>query len=89
MRILKKRFDLDEKLIKSYFHPYIYLGRELITHSELSLAQVQKTIAIEVEKLDGVAVAIASADIESGSILSDYLHTLVANNHNINRLGNI
>ena len=89
MQALKKQFGFSTKLIKSYFHPYIYLDRALIARKKLSLAQVQKAVAIEVDKFDGVALAITSSDIEAGSLPKNYLHTLVANNHSSNRSGDI
>lgn len=89
MKALKKQFGFDKQLIKSYFHPYIYLDRDLILRRKLSLAQVQQAVAKEVGKLDGVAIAITSTDLESGKFPSDYLHTLVANNHSKNRSGDV
>ncbi|TPH15901.1 alkaline phosphatase family protein [Litorilituus lipolyticus] len=89
LQALKKQFGLDKKLIKTYFHPYIYLDRELISRRKLSLSQVQKAVAHEVEKLDGVAVAISSADIEANDVPNDYVHSLVANNHNQVRSGDV
>jgi len=89
MQALKKQFGFDKALIKSYFHPYIYLDRELIARRKLSLEQVQKSVAMEVEKFDGVALAVTSTDIEQGNTPQDYLHTLVANNHSKNRSGDV
>ncbi|WP_019027401.1 alkaline phosphatase family protein [Colwellia piezophila] len=89
MQALKRQFGFDSALIKSYFHPYIYLDRDLIARRKLSLAQVQKAVANEVAKFDGVAIAVTSTDLESGQIPQDYLHTLVANNHNSIRSGDI
>jgi len=89
MQVLKKQFGIDRALIKSYFHPYIYLDKELIARRKLSLEQVQKAVSIEVSKFDGVALAVTSADIEQGNIPNDYLHTLVGNNHSNNRSGDI
>lgn len=89
MTALKKKFGLAEQLIKTYFHPYIYLDRETIAEKGLSLAQVQKLVAAEIEQLEGVAIAVASTDIENGHVPNDYLHNLVANNHSKNRSGDI
>jgi hypothetical protein len=89
MQALKQKFGFDKTLIKSYFHPYIYLDRELISRRKLSLKQVQKAVAAEVSKFDGVALAVTSTDLESGSTPQDYLHTLVVNNHSKNRSGDI
>ncbi|MCJ8321260.1 MAG: alkaline phosphatase family protein, partial [Colwellia sp.] len=89
MQALKKKFGFDSALIKSYFHPYIYLDKDLIARRKLSLKQVQKAVAAEVEKFDGVALVITSSDIESGNTPQDYLHTLVVNNHSKNRSGDV
>lgn len=89
LKTLKKRFGLDQKLIKTYFHPYIYLDRELIASKKLSLAQVQKAVAQEVEKLDGVSLAISSTAIEANAVPNDYVHSLVINNHNQLRSGDV
>lgn len=89
MKALKKRFGFDTALIKSYFHPYIYLDRDLIAERKLSLEQVQKAVAMEVSKFDGVALAVTSSDIETGNTPQDYLHTLVVNNHSKNRSGDV
>ena len=89
MKALKKSFDVDEELIESYFHPYVYLNRTFIDKKGLSLTKVQQAVAAELDKLDGVALAVTSTDIETGNIPNDYLHTLVANNHSKNRSGDI
>ncbi len=89
MEALKKQFGFDTALIKSYFHPYIYLDRDLIEQRNLSLEQVQKAVATEVAKFDGVAIAVTSTNIETGKTPQDYLHTLVVNNHSKNRSGDI
>jgi len=89
MLALKSKFGIDKTLIKTYFHPYLYLDRELIEQKGLSLEQVQQVVAKEVEKLEGVEMAIASTDIEKGQFPNDYLHTLVVNNHSKNRSGDI
>jgi len=89
MKALKKQFGFDTALIKSYFHPYIYLDRDLIARRKLSLEQVQKAVADEVSKFDGVALAVTSTNLETGNIPQDYLHTLVANNHSKVRSGDI
>lgn len=89
MKALKKQFGFDNALIKSYFHPYIYLDRDLIARRKLSLEQVQKAVAAEVSKFDGVALAVTSTDIESGNTPQNYLHKLVVNNHSKNRSGDI
>ena len=56
----------------------LYLDRELIARRKLSLAEVQQAVAVEIDKLDDVALAVTSSDIESGSILMIiYIHLLL------------
>lgn len=89
MKVVKQKFGISETLIKDFFSPYIYLDRDLIAKHKLTLAEVQKAVAEEVSKFDGVALAVTSTDIESGNIPKNYLHDLVLNNHSKNRSGDI
>lgn len=89
MQALKDKFGFDKDVIKSYFHPYVYLDKAVIANKGYALSDVQSAVAAEISKLDGVSAAITSSNIESGNIPNDYLHTLVANNHSKNRSGDI
>ena len=86
---LKARFGIGEELIQEYFHPYLYLNKDLIRQKGLDLAEVQHAVAAEVNKLEGVAVAIPASAILSGQIPDTQVTRAVLNNHNINRSGDL
>ena len=86
---LKKRFGIGEELIRGYFHPYVYLNRELIAEKGLSLGEVEEAVATELVKLDGVALAVSSTAMASGRLPDTPLLRSVLNNYNPRRSGEI
>jgi hypothetical protein len=86
---LKRRFGIGEELIRGYFHPYLYLNRELIAKKGLSLGEVEEAVATELVKLDGVALAVSSTAIASGRLPDTPLLRSVLNNYNPRRSGEI
>lgn len=65
---LKKRFGIGKELIKMYEHPYIYLDHQLIREKGLDLGEVERAVAEEMMKFDGIALAISSTDIRNGRL---------------------
>jgi arylsulfatase A-like enzyme len=86
---LKKRFGIGQELIRGYFHPYLYLNRELIAEKGLSLGEVEEAVATELVKLDGVALAVSSTAMASGQLPDTPLLRSVLNNYNPRRSGEI
>lgn len=86
---LKTKLGLGEELIKSYAHPYIYLNHELIKKHKLDQKTVEDMVIQEVLKLDGVAYAVSSSDLESGNLPDSRVYKLLLNNHNSSRSGDI
>jgi predicted AlkP superfamily pyrophosphatase or phosphodiesterase len=86
---LKERFGLGKELIKSYFHPYIYLDEEAIAKAGVSQADIEREIANEVMKLPGVALAISSAALAAGAYPEMPIIRSVLNNFNPSRSGDI
>ena len=86
---LKKRFGIGQELIRGYFHPYLYLNRELIAEKGLSLGEVEEAVATELVKLDGVALAVSSTAMASGKLPDTPLLRTVLNNYNPRRSGEI
>jgi arylsulfatase A-like enzyme len=66
--VLKKRFGIGTELIKMYKHPYIYLDHQLIREKGLDLGEVERAVADEMMKFDGIALAISSEDIKNGRL---------------------
>ena len=65
---LKKQFGIGEELIEEYFHPYIYLNRELIREKGLDQAVVENAVAAEMKKFRGVADAVSSSALRTASL---------------------
>ena len=86
---LKKRFGIDKPLIRQYFHPYLYLNRELIAEKGLSLGEVEEAVAAELVKLEGVALAVSSTAMAEGRLPDTPLLRSVLNNYNPRRSGEI
>ncbi|MCH8809961.1 MAG: alkaline phosphatase family protein, partial [Proteobacteria bacterium] len=86
---LKERFGLGEELIETYFHPYLYLNRTAIAERNLDPAEVENAVAAELEKFDGVALAVPSKRLLMGETPNTPAIEAVLNNFNPLRSGDI
>jgi hypothetical protein len=62
---LKKQFGLGDELIETYFHPYLYLNRELIRKKGLDQGAVERAVAAELVRFPGVSLAVSSHALRS------------------------
>jgi type I phosphodiesterase/nucleotide pyrophosphatase len=70
--------------------PYFYLDRNVIEKNHLDRFEVERVVARAVQHLDGVALAVARADMESGSGEADEeLIRQIRRNYNPRRSGQI
>ena len=86
---LKERFDIGEPLIREYAHPYVYLNRELINERGLDLGDVEKAVAAEIIKFEGVAIAVSSTALSRGEVADTALLRSILNNHHPKRSGDV
>ena len=86
---LKRRFGIGEELIEAFFQPYIYLDRDLIAEKGLDQAQVEQAVAAEVARFDGVAAAISSSALRSGSLPDTLVNRAIRYNFHAERSGDI
>ena len=86
---LKERFGVGEELISTYFHPYLYLNRKAISENGLNLSVVEQAVANELEKFDGIALAVSSSALRSGNVPKTPLINSVLRNFNTSRSGDI
>ena len=86
---LKKQFGIGEELIEAYFHPYIYLNRELIQSKGLDRAHVEKAVAAELLKFDGVAYAVSSSALSTNSLPDNLMTRSILRNFHPKRSGDI
>ena len=86
---LKRRFGLGEELIEAFFQPYVYLNRELIAEKDLDQAAVERAVATELSRFDGVAAAISSSALRSGRLADTALNRTILRNFHAKRSGDI
>jgi len=86
---LKRRFGVGQQLIEAFYQPYIYLDRRLIAEHDLDQAEVERAVADELMKFDGVALALSSEALRSGAFPEIPLVRKILNNFNPKRSGDI
>ncbi|TDJ68696.1 MAG: alkaline phosphatase family protein, partial [Proteobacteria bacterium] len=89
IEVLKKRFGIGDELITKYFHPYVYLNRKVITEKGLELAEVERAVAEELTRFDGVFMAVSSSALSVGRVPDTPLIRSILRNFNPNRSGDI
>jgi hypothetical protein len=86
---LKKQFGIGEELIEAYFHPYICLDHGLIRDKGLDQAVVEQAIAAELMKFGGVAYAVSSTALRTGSLPDTLLTRSILRNFHPKRSGDV
>ncbi len=86
---LKRRFGLGQQLLEAFYPPYVYLDRELVAEHDLDQAEVERAVADELMKLDGVALAVSSEALRRGSYPEMPLVRSILNNFHPKRSGDI
>ena len=86
---LKQKFGIGQELIQSFSHPYVYLNREVIRKKGLDQAVVEKAIAEELMKFQGVSLAVSSTALREGNLPNTPIIQSVLRNDNPGRSGDI
>jgi hypothetical protein len=86
---LKTRFGIGGELITTYFHPYVYLNREVIARRGLDQAEVERAVAVELTRFDGVALAVSSSALAAGGVPDTPLVRAVLRNFDPARSGDV
>jgi predicted AlkP superfamily pyrophosphatase or phosphodiesterase len=86
---LRKKFNISEKVVSGYFHPYVYLNLDVIGKYGLDPDEVSRTIAHELQQEKGIAFAIPSIDLLEGKIADTKLTRSVLRSYNPKRSGEI
>jgi hypothetical protein len=86
---LKKKFGIAKELIKTYADPYVYLNYDVIRHKKLNQAEVERAVAAELMKFDGIALAISTTTLRENNLPSTRLIDTVLRNYNPQRSGDI
>jgi predicted AlkP superfamily pyrophosphatase or phosphodiesterase len=86
---LKEKFGVGRELIKMYEHPYVYLNQDVIREKHLDPAEVERAVAAELMKLDGIALAISSTALKENNLPSTRIINTILRNFNPQRSGDI
>ena len=86
---LKARFGIANELIEAFFQPYVYLNRDLIREKGLDQAEVEKAVAQELAKFDGVAGAFSSTALRTASLPDTLLMRSILKNFHPKRSGDV
>jgi predicted AlkP superfamily pyrophosphatase or phosphodiesterase len=77
------------KLIKAYFHPYLYLNHKLLDKKGLDQAAIEQTLVDELLKFDGIAYAVSSAALRTNSVPDNAMIRSIKSNYHPKRSGDI
>jgi predicted AlkP superfamily pyrophosphatase or phosphodiesterase len=86
---LRKRFGLGEELVETYFHPYLYLKRDLIQAKGLDQGEVERAVAAELVKFPGIALAVSSDALLRGDLADTWRMRSVLRNYDPDRSGDV
>jgi len=86
---LKQQFGLGEELIQAYYHPYIYLNRQLVADNGIDQALLENAVAAELLKFDGVAAAVSSTALRTASVPDTMMNRSILRNFHPKRSGDI
>ncbi|MDH5574799.1 MAG: alkaline phosphatase family protein [Nitrospirota bacterium] len=86
---LKQEFGIGKELIQRYSHPYVYLNQRVIQEKGLNQADVERAVAAELIKFEGVALAVSSNALQEGNLPDTPLYRSVLHNFNPTRSGDI
>ncbi|MBW2499924.1 MAG: alkaline phosphatase family protein [Deltaproteobacteria bacterium] len=89
IQALKERFGIGEVLIEAYFHPYLYLDRDLIRRSGLDPEEVERAVAAEIGRFDGVAIEVSSTALRRGNLPDTLLMRSILKNFHPKRSGDV
>ena len=87
--VLRKKFNISEKVVSGYFHPYVYLNLDVVGKYGLDADEVSRTIAHELQQEKGIAYAIPSIDLLEGKIADTKLTRSILRSYNPKRSGEI
>ena len=85
---LKKKFGRDD-LVAVHSHPYLYLNLKAIEEAKLDVEEVERFVADEMMKVDGIAYAMTRSDLLAGRITESPIQNQIRRSFHPERSGNI
>lgn len=86
---LKKRFKVEDALVKVFWNPSLYLDREAVDRAGLEVAVVENALREEILKVPGVRFAVTRTDLLKGNVTSEPMHAKLQRAFHPTRSGNV
>jgi predicted AlkP superfamily pyrophosphatase or phosphodiesterase len=86
---LQIRFGTKEKLVNSFWNPSVYLNLPVLKKLDLDVEVVERALAEELLKIDGIAVAMTRTDLLKGDVTSNKTLAAVQKAFHPVRSGNV
>lgn len=86
---LQLRFGTAEKLVNSFWNPSVYLNLPVVKKLGLDIEEVERALAEELLKIDGIAVAMTRTDLLKGDVISNPTLAAVQRAFHPERSGNV
>lgn len=88
-QVIREKFNITEKVVSGFFHPYVYLNNDIIKKYNLDVNEVSRTLAYELQNQEGIAFAVPSIDLLEGNIADTELNKAILRSYNPKRSGEI
>ena len=88
-KTIREKFNINEKVVSGFFHPYVYLNNDVIKKHNLDVNEVARTLAHKLQSHEGIAFAVPSIDLLEGNIANTELNTAILRSYNPKRSGEI
>ena len=85
---LNKRFGRDD-LVAVHSHPYLYLNLDAIEEAKLDIEEVERFVAAEMMKVEGIVYAMTRSDLLAGRITESPIQNQIRRSFHPARSGNI
>lgn len=86
---LKREFGAARELIETFSQPYVYLNETYLHEKDLDKEVVARAIAVELQKMPGIAQAISSGDLRAGAVAETNISGAILANFHPERSGDI
>lgn len=86
---VKSEFNIDDKLIEAYEHPYVYFSSDVKNNKRIDQDALEDAVVGELLAFPGVSLAVSSSALMRGNLPDTHLYRAVVNNFNAKRSGDV
>ena len=86
---LKKRFDVQESLVKAFWNPSLYLDLEAVKQAGIEVETAEIALREEIMKVPGVRFAATRSDLLKGTVTDEPMHAKLQRAFHPTRSGNV